>query len=219
MRVLIVDDEVGIRSVLREYFEIAEFEVDEAENGGIAIEMVNKKGYDIIIMDIMMPVLDGYSAVKEIKKDHDTPILMLSARTEESDRIFGFEIGVEDYVTKPFSPREVVMRVQNILKRGKRTIKRRVFRGLAINMTARTVSVDGEIAMLTPKEYDLLFYLIDNEDVAISREDLLRDVWGREASGEDRTVDTHIKMLRSNLGEYRDVVHTVRGIGYKLKFV
>lgn len=216
MKVLVVDDEVGIRTVLREYFELDEYDVDEAVDGMDAINKAKENNYDIIIMDIMMPKLDGYSAVKEIKKDKDVPVIMLSARTEEYDKLFGFEIGVDDYVTKPFSPREVVARAGAILRRGKTPPKRIVSDGLEIDIAGRAVYVDGQKVFLTPKEYDLLFYFVKNEGIAIPREQLLSDVWGYDFFGEDRTVDTHIKMLRANLGPYRDKIVTLRGVGYKL---
>ena len=220
MKVLVVDDEIGIRKVLREYFELDEFEVDEAVDGIDAINKAKASNYDIIIMDIMMPKLDGYSAVKEIKKEKDVPVIMLSARTEEYDKLFGFEIGVDDYVTKPFSPREVVARSTAVLRRGKTPPKRIVSEGLEIDIAGRAVYVDGQKVFLTPKEYDLLFFLVKNEGIAIAREQLLSDVWGYSYFGEDRTidrtVDTHIKMLRANLGPYRDKIVTLRGVGYKL---
>lgn len=216
MKVLVVDDEVGIRTVLREYFELDEYDVDEAVDGIDAINKAKENSYDIIIMDIMMPKLDGYSAVKEIKKEKDVPVIMLSARTEEYDKLFGFEIGVDDYVTKPFSPREVVARAGAILRRGKTPPKRILSDGLEIDIAGRAVYVDGQKVFLTPKEYDLLFYLVKNEGIAIPREQLLSDVWGYDFFGEDRTVDTHVKMLRANLGPYREKIVTLRGVGYKL---
>lgn len=216
MKVLVVDDEVGIRTVLKEYFELDEYDVDEAVDGMDAIAKAKESNYDIIIMDIMMPKLDGYSAVKEIKKEKDVPVIMLSARTEEYDKLFGFEIGVDDYVTKPFSPREVVARAGAILRRGKTPPKRILSDGLEIDIAGRAVYVDGQKVFLTPKEYDLLFYLVKNEGIAIPREQLLSDVWGYDFFGEDRTVDTHIKMLRANLGPYREKIVTLRGVGYKL---
>lgn len=216
MKVLIVDDEEGIRTVLREYFELDCYEVDVAVDGMDAIAKAKASNYDIIIMDIMMPKLDGYSAVKEIKKFKDIPVIMLSARTEEYDKLFGFEIGVDDYVTKPFSPREVVARVGAILRRGKNPPKSIKSDGLEIDLAGRAVYVDGQKVLLTPKEYDLLFYLVKHEGIAIAREQLLSDVWGFNFYGEDRTVDTHIKMLRANLGPYREKIVTLRGVGYKI---
>ncbi len=215
-KILIVDDEQGIRDVLREYLELDGYEVGEAVDGMDAIKQAKAGDYDLIIMDVMMPKLDGYSAVKEIKKDKDVPVIMLSARSEEYDKLFGFEIGVDDYVTKPFSPKEVVARIGAVLRRGRAANKKIISDGLEIDIAGRSVYVDGKKVSLTPREYDLLFYLVKNEGVAVPREQLLADVWGYDFFGEDRTVDTHIKMLRSNLGPYRDKILTLRGVGYKL---
>ena len=217
-RILIVDDEKEIRDVIREYATFNDYEVLEASNGFEAVVAVKENSIDLIIMDIMMPGLDGFGAVKQIKKIADIPTIMLSARGEEYDKLFGFELGVDDYVTKPFSPRELMARISAILKRkgGKaRENKKEVFGGLVIDVDGRSVTVDGKKADLTPKEYDLLFYLVKNKGVAMSRESILSDVWGYTFFGEDRTVDTHIKMLRSNLGVYRDHIVTLRGMGYK----
>ena len=219
--ILIVDDEAGIRDVLKEYAEFNGYAHVEATNGFEAIQKVKESKIDLIIMDIMMPGLDGFSAVKEIKKNYDIPTIMLSARGEEYDKLFGFELGVDDYVTKPFSPREVFARIGVILKRKtaskKEEYEKYVVDGLEIDFTGRIVTVDGERAPLTPKEYDLLFYMVRNKGIAMSREKLLSEVWGYDFYGENRTVDTHIKMLRGNLGKYRDHIVTLRGIGYKFK--
>ena len=215
-KILIVDDEQGIRDVLREYLELDGYEVGEAVDGMDAIKQAKAGDYDLIIMDVMMPKLDGYSAVKEIKKDKDVPVIMLSARSEEYDKLFGFEIGVDDYVTKPFSPKEVVARIGAVLRRGRAANKKIISDGLEIDIAGRSVYVDGKKVFLTPREYDLLFYLVKNEGVAVPREQLLADVWGYDFFGEDRTVDPHIQMLRSNLGPYRDKILTLRGVGYKL---
>ncbi len=218
---LIVDDEKGIRDVLKEYAKFNGYDVIEATNGFEAIKKVNENNIDLIIMDIMMPGLDGFSAVKEIRKNHDIPTMMLSARGEEYDKLFGFELGIDDYVTKPFSPKEVIARIGVIIKRKYRPSREsnQIIKidGLEIDMTGRVVTVDGERAPLTPKEYDLLFYLVKNRGIAMSREKLLSEVWGYDFYGENRTVDTHIKMLRGNLGEYRDHIITLRGMGYKFE--
>ncbi|NCA67325.1 MAG: response regulator transcription factor [Clostridia bacterium] len=219
-KILIVDDEKEIRNVLREYAQFNDYETYEASDGFEAVKIVKNTEIDLIIMDIMMPGLDGFSAVKEIKKHKDIPTIMLSARGEEYDKLFGFELGVDDYVTKPFSPKEIIARITAILKRkqpAKQLHEKVVFDGLEIDLTGRTVTVDGKRADLTPKEYELLFYLVRNKGVAMSREKLLSDVWGYDFFGEDRTVDTHIKMLRSNLGKYRDYIITLRGMGYKFE--
>lgn len=216
--ILIVDDEVKIREVIREYAEFEGYSTLEAENGMEAVKIAKDNKIDLIIMDAMMPKLDGYSAIKEIRKNKDVPVLMLSARVEEYDKLFGFEIGVDDYVTKPFSPKEVMARVAAILKRAiKSDNKKIVSDGLEIDMAGRNVYADGEKLKMTPKEYELLFFLSKNAGIAISREKLLTEVWGYDFFGDDRTVDTHIKMLRSSLGKYRDKVVTLRGLGYKIE--
>jgi len=220
--ILVVDDEENIREVIKEYAEFEGHKVDEACDGMQAIEMAKAKDYDIIIMDVMMPRLDGYSACKEIRKIKPTPVLMLSARGEEYDKLFGFELGIDDYVVKPFSPKEVMARVNAIVKRNSQTAaapaaETEKFEGLEINFTSRDVYIDGEKANLTPKEYDLLFFLVRNKNIALSRNKLLEDVWGYDFYGDDRTIDTHIKMLRNNLGPYRKFIVTLRGLGYKFE--
>jgi DNA-binding response OmpR family regulator len=220
MKVLIVDDEEMIRNVLKEYVEFEGNQAFEAADGMQAVRMCRNEDYDIILMDVMMPKLDGFSAVKEIKKFKDIPVIMLSARGEEYDKLFGFEIGVEDYVTKPFSPKEVMARINAVTKRkhaaeGESNRDVVTFEGLTVDMAGRNVYVDGEKAELTPKEYEILFYFIKNKGIALTREKLLYDVWGFDFYGDDRTVDTHIKMLRANLKEYRKFIVTLRGLGYK----
>lgn len=223
MRILVVDDEEKIRNVIREYAEFEGYEIKEANDGMEAVNICKNEDFDIIIMDIMMPRLDGFSAIKEIKKIKNIPVLMLSARGEEYDKLFGFEIGIDDYVVKPFSPKELMARVNAIIKRGKKSkeddIKdgRYKFEGLVIDTLARNVYVDGEKKELTPKEYELLQYLIVNKNIALSREKILNEVWGYDFYGEDRTVDTHVKMLRNSIGKYRDKIITVRGMGYKFE--
>ena len=215
MKILIVDDEELIRTVIKEYAEIEGYSIDEAENGLEAIEKCKNSKYDLIIMDIMMPKLDGYQAVKEIHKNDMIPILMLSARGEEYDKLLGFDLGIDDYVQKPFSPKELMARIKAILKRVNKVNKKMIVGDLIIDDYAREVTIDGETIILTLKEYELLKYLIDNKNIAISREQLLTKVWKYDFFGEDRTIDTHIKMLRNNLGKYRNLIETVRGIGYK----
>ncbi|MCH5203390.1 MAG: response regulator transcription factor [Oscillospiraceae bacterium] len=222
-KILVVDDEEHIREVLKEYAEFEGHEVDEASDGMQAIEMARSNDYDIIVMDIMMPRLDGYSACKEIRKYKQTPLMMLSARGEEYDKLFGFEIGIDDYVVKPFSPKEVMARINAIVKRNSTaaaqtaTADTEKFEGLEINFISRNVYIDGEKANLTPKEYDLLFYLVRNKNIALTRNKLLEEVWGYDFFGDDRTIDTHIKMLRNNLGPYRKFIVTLRGLGYKFE--
>ncbi len=223
MKILVVDDEPKIRNVVKEYANFEGYDVDEAENGMVAIDMCKKNDYSIIIMDIMMPKLDGYSAIKEIKKSKDIPVIMLSARGEEYDKLFGFEIGIDDYIVKPFSPKELMARINAVISRTKKNNssedgkEKFVFDGLEVDKLGRTVMVDGVKKELTPKEFDLLVYLIINKGIALSREKILSEVWGYDFFGDDRTVDTHIKMLRNSIEDYRDRIVTVRGMGYKFE--
>ena len=223
MRVLVVDDEEKIRNVIKEYAEFEGYEIDEAADGMEAIAKCKTQDYDIIIMDVMMPKLDGFSSIKEIRKIKNRPVIMLSARGEEYDKLFGFEIGVDDYVVKPFSPKELMARINAVITRSKANgtsnavQEKYVFEGLEIDMLGRNVYVDGVKKDLTPKEYELLQYFVVNKNIALSREKILNEVWGYDFFGEDRTVDTHVKMLRNNLGKYRDKIVTVRGMGYKFE--
>lgn len=221
-KLLVVDDEDRIREVIKEYAEFSGYEVTEAADGMSAIGLCKLNDYDLIIMDVMMPKLDGFSSVKEIKKIKDIPVIMLSARGEEYDKLFGFELGIDDYVVKPFSPKELMARVNAVLQRksGSENNSAQVmkFDGLEVNFAARTITVDGERVNLTPKEYDLLFYLIQNKNIALSRDKLLSDIWGYDFFGDDRTIDTHIKNLRNNLGPYRNFIVTLRGVGYKFEY-
>ncbi|ADU28020.1 response regulator transcription factor [Ethanoligenens harbinense] len=222
-KILIVDDETNIRAGLREYAEFEGHEVTEAGDGMEAVTICREQDFDAIIMDVMMPKLDGFSACKEIRKTKDIPVLMLSARGEEYDKLFGFEVGVDDYVVKPFSPKEVMARLRVIISRNRQHLQNggpmQTFRhdGLVVDLAGRSVMVDGQKAELTPKETDLLFYLVQNRNLALSRAQLLQDVWGYDFYGDDRTVDTHIKMLRSSLGKYKDAIVTLRGVGYKFE--
>ena len=220
--ILVVDDESRIRSIIRKYAEFDGHIVTEAGDGMEAVLLCRKNEYDLIIMDIMMPELDGFSACREIRKISQTPIIMLSARGEEYDRINGFEVGIDDYVVKPFSPKELMLRVEAILRRtggvaaptapGKEVY---TFGGLSVDMTARIVTADGLALDLSPKEYDLLFYMIRNKNIALSRERLITEVWGYDFFGVDRTLDTHIKLLRKSLGAYSAHIVTLRGVGYR----
>ena len=221
-KILIVDDEAKIREVIREYAQFNKYETDEAEDGMQAVGKCLNNDYDLVIMDIMMPKLDGYSACKEIRKEKDIPIIMLSARGEEYDKLFGFELGIDDYVVKPFSPKELMARVAAVLarkSRGAEPARQVVLKsdGLEVNMDSRTVTVDGERVDCTLKEYEILAYLMQNKNIALSRDRMLQDIWGYDFFGDDRTIDTHIKNLRSRLGAYRDKITTVRGIGYKFE--
>lgn len=218
-RLLVVDEEDKIREVLKEYATLEGYQVVEAKDGMEAVSICKEQSFDLIIMDVMMPRLDGFSACKEIKKFTDTPVLMLSARGEEYDKLFGFEIGADDYVVKPFSPKEVMARVKVIINRHNPEKNDNIIKidGLEIDIPGRNVFVDGVKAEMTPKEYELLFYLVRNKNIALSREKLLTDVWGFDFYGDDRTIDAHIKMLRTSLGKYRDLIVTLRGLGYKFE--
>ena len=218
MNILVVDDEKLIREVIKEYLLLDNFNVYEAENGDDAIEVFKKNNIDLVIMDIMMPKMDGYTACKAIKKIKNVPFIMLSARSEEYDKLIGFDLGIDDYVTKPFSPKELVARVKAIMKRNVKEENTIVLAGIKIDDLAHEVYVDENLVELTPKEYDLLKYLINNKNIALSRENLLSNIWGYDFYGDDRTVDTHIKTLRAHLGKYRDLIKTVRGMGYKIEY-
>lgn len=218
MNILVVDDEKLIRDVVKEYLKLENFQVYEAGDGKEAIELVKTVDISFIIMDVMMPKMDGYQAVKEIKKIKNIPVLMLSARAEEFDKLLGFEIGIDDYVTKPFSPKELVARVKAITKRNETEQNIIKIKGLKINNEAHEVSIDDEPIFLTPKEYDLLKYFIQNCNIALSREQLLTNIWGYDFYGDDRTVDTHVKTLRQHLGEYGNLIKTIRKVGYKFEY-
>lgn len=219
-KLLIVDDEENIRKLIHKYAQYEGHEVVEAENGMQAVDLVRRTDFDLIIMDVMMPELDGFSAAAEIRKMKDTPIIMLSARGEEYDRIHGFMTGIDDYVVKPFSPKELMLRIQAILTRRVRRAERTdIFEaeGLTIDFAGRIVTIDGERANLSPKEYELLFYMVRNRNIALYREKLLSEVWGYDFFGDDRTLDTHIKLLRKSLGVYSKFIVTLRGVGYRFE--
>jgi len=216
--VLIVDDEQRMRKLIKDFLVAKGFSILEAENGERALEVFeeNKNKINLILLDVMMPKLDGFSACKEIKKIKDIPIIMLSARGEELDKLNGFDLGIDDYITKPFSPKELIARIKAVIKRNS-THDKFTYEDLEIDYQAHTVSVDGKDLKLTPKEYELLCYFVNNKNIALSREQLLSKLWGYDFFGDDRTIDTHIKMLRNNLGKYRDLIVTVRGLGYKFE--
>lgn len=218
MRVLVVDDEKLIIDVIKEYLLLENIEVEEASNGEEALNKVKQEDFDIIIMDIMMPKMDGYTACREIKKIKDIPFIMLSARGEEYDKLIGFDLGIDDYVTKPFSPKELVARIKAVTKRREVTSNIYEIKGIKLDNLAHDVFVDNKKIYLTPKEYELLKYFIDNKNIALSRENLLSHIWGYDFYGDDRTVDTHVKTLRKNLGKYKDMIVTVRGLGYKFVY-
>jgi DNA-binding response OmpR family regulator len=218
MKVLIVDDEDLIRNIIKDYCLNEGFSICEACDGVSAIEMVkNNSDIDIIVLDIMMPNMDGYTAYQEIKKIRNIPTIILSARGEEYDKLMGFDLGVDDYLTKPFSPRELIARIKAILKRDNKVVDTYEYKELKIDKKAHSVYIKNEEIELTPKEYELLLYFIENKSIALSREQLLGKIWGYDFFGDDRTVDTHIKTLRSRLGDYRDLIKTVRGVGYKFE--
>ncbi|MDR0272677.1 MAG: response regulator transcription factor [Clostridiales bacterium] len=222
-KILICDDEPGLRTVLKRYANFDGHAVTEAADGGEAVDLCRENPFDIIIMDIMMPKVDGFSAVEEIRKFSDTPVIMLSARGEEYDKVLGFELGVDDYVVKPFSSKEIMLRVNAILRRSatKTDISSQtvhdVFEkeGLKADITARKVFIDGETVNMAPKEYDLLFFLIRNKNIAMPREKILTEIWGYDYFGDDRTLDTHMKLLRKSLGAYAHFIVTLRGLGYR----
>ena len=223
-RILTVDDEERIRALIRKYAEFEGHEVTEAADGMEAVKLCREKTFDIIIMDIMMPELDGFSAVREIRKFSDTPIIMLSARGEEYDKLNGFGLGIDDYVVKPFSPKELMMRIDAVMKRSHGGAKPAESKheiveidGLKADITARLVYVNGERVDMSPKEYDLFFYMLKNKGIALSREKLITEVWGYDFYGDDRTLDTHIKLLRKSLGEYSRLIVTLRGVGYRFE--
>ena len=225
--ILVVDEEARIRSIIRKYAEFEGHTVTEAGDGMEAVRLVRNDHFDIIILDIMMPELDGFSACREIRKVSSTPIIMLSARGEEYDKINGFESGVDDYVVKPFSPRELLLRVEAVMKRVKKqpseegTQVNQVLEfdngGLKADLTARIVYVDGARVDMSPKEYELFFYLLRNRNVALTRERLISEVWGYDFYGDARTLDTHVKLLRKSLGRYSDYIVTLRGVGYRFE--
>ena len=220
IKLLVVDDEARIRELIKKYATFEQYDVTEAENGMQAVELCRQQDFDLIIMDVMMPDLDGFSACREIRKTSAAPILMLSARGEEYDKLHGFELGIDDYVVKPFSPKELMMRVGAILKRsGAKSESREVvdIGDLRVDFTARRVTLEGKPLDLSPKEYDLLFYLVRNRGIALTREKLLSEIWGYDFFGDDRTLDTHIKLLRRQLGPYADRITTLRGVGYRFE--
>lgn len=218
-KILIVDDEVRIREVIKEYGNLYGYDVFQANDGYEALDLLEENQFDCIVLDIMMPNIDGYTTCKKIKEAYDVPIIMLSARTQEEDKLYGFELGIDDYIAKPFSPKELMARIKVVIERNSKKSDQEVheYKNLRINETAHEVSIDGINIHLTNKEYDLLMYFLRNPNKVISRERLLDNVWGMENDSNDRTVDTHIKMLRKNLGVLGSDIVTVRGVGYKFE--
>ena len=215
MKVLIVDDEKLIRDVIREYCENEKYETIEAENGIEALKILEENTVDVIILDIMMPKMDGYSFFKEMKIKYHIPTIVVSARVDEYDKLTGFDLGIDDYLTKPFSPKELMARIKAITKRYNNEVDTFVYESLKVDFKAHSLYIDEKEVKITLKEYELLKYFINNQGIAITREELLNKIWGYDFYGDDRTVDTHVKMLRANLGKYRDMITTVRGVGYK----
>ena len=229
-RILVVDDEARIRTIIRKYAEFEGHEIIEAGDGMEAVRLSRTQEVDVIIMDIMMPELDGFSACREIRKTSQTPIIMLSARGEEYDKINGFELGIDDYVVKPFSPKELMLRIDAVMKRVQRSfaassdsrpnvVVEMAGGGIRADITARIVYVDGERVDMSPKGYDLFFYMLANRNIALSREKLISEVWGYDFFGDARTLDTHIKLLRKCLGKYSKYIVTLRGVGYRFEGV
>ena len=221
MKLLIADDEIKIREVIKEYGKLYGYEVKEASDGEEAINMVEKEDFDCVILDIMMPNLDGYSACRNIKKRKDVPVIILSARQDEDDKLYAFDLGIDDYVTKPFSPKELMARVKVVIERhgGNVSVRKSSYsyQGIKLDVNAHEVTVDDEEVHLTNKEFELLKYFLRNPNVVVSRFTLLEKIWGYDFYGVERTVDTHIKMLRKNLGPYGSLIKTVRGEGYKFE--
>jgi len=216
MNVLIIDDEELIRSVVKEYCLNESYNVFEANNGIEGLDIIEKENIDIIVLDVMMPKMDGYTFFTKMKEKYNIPTIILSARCEEYDKLFGFSIGIDDYLTKPFSPRELIARIKAILKRTKKEEKDIfTYLGIKIDFKGRVLYIDDEEINITPKEFDLLSFFINNPNTAITREQILNKVWGYDYFGDDRTIDTHIKILRNKMGVYRDLIVTVRSIGYK----
>ena len=217
MNILIVDDEKLLRDVVKEYCLNDNYNVYEAENGLEALQVLEKENIDLIVLDIMMPKMDGYTFFKQMKEKENIPTIVLSARGEEYDKLLGFDLGIDDYLTKPFSPRELMARIKAILKRSNNLVEDNIFvyKGLKVDFKGRVLYIDNKEVYLTPKEFDLLTYFIKNPNTAITRDQLLNKVWGYDYFGDDRTIDSHIKILRNNLGKYRDLIITIRGVGYK----
>ncbi len=219
MNVLIIDDEELIRNVVKEYCLNENYNVFEASNGLEGLDILDKTEIDIIVLDIMMPKMDGYTFFEKMKEKYNIPTIVLSARTEEYDKLFGFSIGIDDYLTKPFSPKELIARIKAILKRtNKNKEDYFIYKGIKVDFKGRVLYIDNKEVELTPKEFDILVFFINNPNTAISREQLLNKVWGYDYYGDERNVDTHIKTLRNNMGKYRDLIVTIRSIGYKFVY-
>jgi DNA-binding response OmpR family regulator len=225
IKILIVDDEARIREMIKEYISPNDYDSDEATDGIEALRLFESFRYSLVILDVMMPKMDGWSVCREIRKKSNVPVIMLTARGEEYDKLFGFELGVDDYIVKPFSPKELLARMKAVIRRSSPVVEEDakrdsfVFEGLIIEFGSRNVFVDGRLVNLTPKEYELLTFLVENQNRVFSRDQLLNSVWGYDFIGDDRTVDTHVKMLRESIGPYRKLIVTVWGIGYKFETI
>lgn len=218
MKVLIVDDESLIRNVIKEYLKIENIDFDEADNGNDAINLCKENKYDCIIMDIMMPKMDGYTAVKEIRKSSEIKIIMLSARVDEYDKLMGFDLGIDDYVTKPFSPKELIARIKAVCKRSDTNKTFIEVGGIKINDLSKTVEIDNNIVEFTHTQFDLLKMFLTNQNIALTRDAIIEKIWGFDYEAEDRTIDAHIKLVRNKLGKYKECIKTVRGVGYKFEY-
>ena len=218
-KLLIVDDDIHLRKLVLTYAKLEGLECEEAENGHKALEKLNSTNFDIIVLDVMMPGMDGFETLEKIRHKRQVPVIMLTARGEEYDKLKGFSLGSDDYVLKPFSPKELMARIMAVLKRAGRNPEDNIcFGGLVISPKARTAAIDGKVINLSPKEFDLVLCLAQNEKIVLNRQQLLDKVWGYDYYGDERTVDTHIKSLRERLGSYRDIIHTVWGVGYKFDY-
>lgn len=218
-KILVVDDEDRIRDIVKQYLKFEGYEYAEAANGQQAVDLAQKEAFDLIIMDVMMPFVDGITALRMIRETSSVPVVLLTAKGEEYDKVFGFDLGADDYVVKPFSPKELMARVKAVLKRAapveEKAERVYTYKGLTINPVSYEASIDGRKLTLTPKEFELLNYFVNNKGIVLTRENLLNEIWGYDFYGDSRTVDTHVKMLRGNLGEYRDLIKTVWGVGYR----
>ena len=218
--ILVVDDESRMRKLLKDFLSVKGYQIIEAEDGEKAVEIFeeNRNKIKLILLDVMMPKLDGWSVLRKIRQESNVPVIMLTARGEEQDELFGFELGVDEYISKPFSPKILVARVESILKRVYGDTKEvKDYDGIIIDQEGRTVKVDGKPIDLSLREYELLKYLLDNENIALSRDKILNNVWNYDYYGDSRTIDSHIKKIRHKLGKKGKHIETIRGIGYKFE--
>ncbi len=218
MRLLIVDDDLHLRKLVRTYAQLEQFQCEEATNGQEALKLLDAHPFDLVVLDVMMPGLSGFETLTQIRKTSQVPVIMLTARSEEYDKLLGFKLGVDDYVSKPFSPKELMARIGAVLKRSNSPNRTLTFGELSISPESRNVTLRGQNISLSPKEFDLLLKLAQNERIVLSREQLLETIWGYSYCGDSRTVDTHVKSLRDHLGDYRNVIQTVWGVGYKFEY-